>query len=545
MVEFTNIVDGFDQCEPPFCPEDISININQFECIDGMVYVSWVVNDIHNRNLSPGINKVFYSLNSVATINDSSATAERNGNSYQSFFNKPNGSGLIYIKVKIEVNNTFFYAETDPINTESCWDNSTVAVRTQVCLDYYNKFGSPGFFIWIKRSGVPQVLSSLQSIYFEYGGACWLTIPGSHFNPTLIEDIPTSPFHIILDSINSGGATQKNNCLGCTLEKTCPTQWIEDPQNLGIEGKYRAEVYIEYTTYTCRDNIIVYGPDNGECIESNKIWETGCVGTCRKAENIANEIPIDDPDCNNYPCDNDGNEGIGTYINDPTFYRGLNSSVEGFRASDIDKDICVKQTCFTMRREQLPITVGIDSICGEPGCSTWWCVYIEGPDFSYSKCGGDEGDCNVVDDSIGWSSSSTSSTSSSSSSTSSSSSSISSSSSSISSSSMSSSSSSISSSSSSISSSSSSISSSSVSSSSSSISSSSTSSSSETPLSGAAFRVLTEEELRILIEKYQPQMIGMSNEEKEEFLINLVIIGELNADEALSLAQYENLPLET
>ncbi len=262
MSNFISIIEGgFEQCEPPFCPEDISININQFECIDGKVYVSWAINDKYNRNLSPNINKVFYTKNDVATINDNSATAEKNGTFYQTFFDKPAGSGLIYIMVQVVINGAFFYAISDPISTESCWDDSTVALRSNMCLEYYQKFNISGYSLpWIKKSGVPAMPPYPHQTFFEYDNACWFIGKGQYENPTLIEDLP--PNTLILNSINSDGATQQRNCLACTLEKICPTQWTEDPQNPGIEGKYQAEIYIEYTTFTCRDDIIIYGPDN-------------------------------------------------------------------------------------------------------------------------------------------------------------------------------------------------------------------------------------------------------------------------------------------
>jgi hypothetical protein len=60
-----------------------------------------------------------------------------------------------------------------------------------------------------------------------------------------------------------------------------------------------------------------------------------------------------------------------------------------------------------------------------------------------------------------------------------------------------------------------------------------------------SFDVLSDEEVEFLINKYSPQMRGMSNSEKEDFLIDRVVTGNMSGDEALVLALHENLDLDT
>jgi hypothetical protein len=59
------------------------------------------------------------------------------------------------------------------------------------------------------------------------------------------------------------------------------------------------------------------------------------------------------------------------------------------------------------------------------------------------------------------------------------------------------------------------------------------------------FEVLSEEEAKSIIRKYSPKMKGMSYSEKEDFLVEKVIKGEISADEAIVLAVNEGLILDS
>ena len=407
MAEFISIEGGFEQCEPPFCPEDIDIIITRFECNDGIVTVVWQIYDRYHRNFVPWIHRVIYAMNvspleAQAYDGIEQAQPGEDTTFYHAYFPKPVGPGSIYIVVNAVIGQTIYNATAIPLSAATCYGDSILAVKSTICPEYWHEFGAIGYSIWIKKSGVP----SNAPIYFEYNGICLYISKFQYDNPSFINEITLNPSDILLDSVNSGGANIRSDCTSCTVERICPTQWIEDPNYPGIEAKQKAEIYIEYTTYTCRDNILVYGPDNGECEENNIIWQTGCVGTCRKEENLFDEFIENDPNCNLYPCE-DGGEGPGTYIDDIGDYRGIGSDIVGFRDIDKGKDICVKQACISIRKEQLPVSVGVDAVCGDDGCSTYWCIYIEGPDFTYSKCAG-ESICGDIPDTILWSSSTSS-----------------------------------------------------------------------------------------------------------------------------------------
>ena len=168
MAGFTNIVDGFNQCEPPFCPNEISIDITLFKCTDGVIYVNWTINDIYDRNLTPTSNKVFYSLNnSEPKINGNSINAFTSTNPYSVYFEKPTGEGLIYIEIEVTINSEFIRAvPPGPLSTDECTQDSVYAVRARICQEYIDEFGAVNQDLWVKKNGIP----SLLPVYIKYDG---------------------------------------------------------------------------------------------------------------------------------------------------------------------------------------------------------------------------------------------------------------------------------------------------------------------------------------------------------------------------------------
>ena len=381
MAEFISIKEGgFEQCLPPFCSKDITVIITQFECIGETVYVTWEINDEYERNLIPTTNKVFYSLNSLATNNDNFETPYTSSSPYQSYFQKPEGEGVIYIRVETEINGEFFFAVPDTfIHSYSCDKESLLAVRSSVCSEYIEEFGSIDYSIWIKKNVSHQVFP----LYFQYDGVCLFISEDNWNNPTLISNINLDVGDKVLDSLDSDGVTIYSSCQSCILEEACLTQWIEDPKYPGDSEKDKADIYLEYTTFGVRDEVIVYGPDPNKNCSGDVLWTSTCVGTCRGYKNNDDDCSEPDRICE------DGGEGPGIYLRKESLFMNYNNSeCTGFRFSDDGKDVCTKQTCFTMRREQLPISIRVSSQCDGDTDLTWWCAYAKGPDFTYCKCEG-------------------------------------------------------------------------------------------------------------------------------------------------------------
>ncbi|MHA1469139.1 MAG: hypothetical protein ACTSSP_01110 [Candidatus Asgardarchaeia archaeon] len=58
-------------------------------------------------------------------------------------------------------------------------------------------------------------------------------------------------------------------------------------------------------------------------------------------------------------------------------------------------------------------------------------------------------------------------------------------------------------------------------------------------------RKYTEEEMEALYQQYHPLFVGLTTEEKEDKLVEMVSAGELSADQALILAIKESLDITT
>jgi len=536
--------DGFDLCEPPICEEDFGIEITQEECNAGVINISWQIIDRYNRNLQPLSNRVEWAHDDPVNLVNIS-NANNSTQPYHTYFNAPSDEGLVYFKVKASIRGVFIESNLRWIDCATCYpDDSPYMLRAKICNSCDGGPVTEPYALWVKENGVPGIPT-----YFSYDSNCWYLDQDSEDNKVIIDPNQGT----LIDSTAEDDDTIYSSCEACCLDLDCPSEWVYSAQH----GEEVANFYIEYDTYTLRDQIRVVGPYIGSCITAPVIWDSGIVGTCRTK--TTGSYPMD---CTSRPCE-DGGEGRGIYVSNPKF---LDST-------------CVKALCFLVRKSQMPLAVQISP--GEPG--TYWCVYIEGPeDYQYDKCNHSTEVCDPISGSSSSSllsssssssqysssssslfssssssqsssssyfSSSSSSQSSSSSSSSSSQSSSSSSSSSSSGSSSSSSSSSSESSSSSQSSSSSRFSSSSSSRSSSSCSSSSSSqfvhSSSAGPVGGFLLHEYSEEEINTLHGKYAHLLAGKTTDEKENILIDLVSNGELTADQALALALREGLILDT
>jgi len=58
--------DGFDNCEPPFCNNDVTVEITAIHCSNSILTVRWVINDVYNRGIEPtDFNKVYWSVNNT------------------------------------------------------------------------------------------------------------------------------------------------------------------------------------------------------------------------------------------------------------------------------------------------------------------------------------------------------------------------------------------------------------------------------------------------------------------------------------------------
>ncbi len=403
--QFTNIVGGFDQCEPPFCSQDFQIDVTQFECNNDVVYVSWSITDQYNRDWRASSNVIQYSLNSENFSSSQQVAVNSSGNnSYSTYFSKP-GEGLLYIKVKAQINFIFIegYPENHiPLNMDTCVDVASVAVLVGFC----PQTPYDGVPVYMVKNTLPTITDD-NTFYFSRGNYCWFIDKNLYDTEISISNIDYPTLAVLWDATTS--IEIKNSCEACYLTLQCPSSdWTPDPLYPNDSGKDKAEIYFEYTTYNARDEVIIYGPDSPQDCTGTQVWTSTCVGTCRGYQNASD-------DCANRVCE-DGGEGKGLYLRGPSQY--LTTGCEGW-ISDPADDICIKQLCVTMRREQTPISIEVVAKC-DGAAGTYWCAYAEGPDFTYCRCSGANDCAQAIGSSPSSSSSSSKSSSSSSSSKSSS-----------------------------------------------------------------------------------------------------------------------------
>ncbi|MHA1470752.1 MAG: hypothetical protein ACTSSP_09360, partial [Candidatus Asgardarchaeia archaeon] len=330
---FQRYIDGFDQCEPPVCPSDITINIINWSCnIDRSLYVEWTINDVYNRSFSHlGYNQLVWGCNDSSSFNNS-VISFVDIDPYNAIVDISSCDGVVYFKVKIRIDQTFFESDTYSINVDMCGLTvNTYMVRAQACSigDVPQGYSD----LYIDKTGVPTI-----PLYFRHDNLCWYIDEDSYDNEVTYDD----SLGIVLDSVGS----IYNNCDSCELD-SCPTEWE------ALSGDNIANFYIEYETYTIKDEIIIYSNFDEDTCTGDVVWSSTCAGTSL-------------------------GEGEGEPLGNNTRRLAVGS---------------VRAACFPVFESQLPIGIEIAPDCAG-GSGTRWCVYIEGPDgFELEECGGDEGGC--------------------------------------------------------------------------------------------------------------------------------------------------------
>ncbi len=212
--QFTNIVGGFDQCEPPFCSQDFQIDVTQFECNNNIVYVRWAIVDQYNRSWTPSSNVVQYSLNSEDfSSSQQVAVNSSSDNNYSAYFAKP-GEGLLYIKIKAQINFIFIegYPENHtPLDMDTCVSLESVAVPIGFCPQTpYN--GTP---VYIMKSALPTITDDPNTtLYFGEDSLCWFVDKSLYDDERLVSEIDYPSNAVLLSSIPGG--VVMDSCESCS-----------------------------------------------------------------------------------------------------------------------------------------------------------------------------------------------------------------------------------------------------------------------------------------------------------------------------------------
>lgn len=425
--------DGFDNCEPPLCDTDITVEITAMHCSNSILTVRWVVNDVYDRDLDPtDFNKVYWSVNNtdldLEQSNDVGVSPYRAQIDLSGYT-----TGVVALQARVGINGTTFSSSPPSMfYINNCNEVSTHMVRAVPCPHPPCGWFSPFLPVYVEENAIS-------------------TIPTS-FPYSLISDVPnmTKCFYIgqsewdnkipinynmgdVLSSIN-----EVQDCYACCGQGnlSCPSGWEDDGR-----GGQKANFYIEYQTFIARDEIIVIAnfteedcplPDDPEDV----IWSSGCVATAY-------------------------GEGPGWPVLRGSGWRGQ---------------------CFLVYRTDLPLGISVIPKCDDDPRRSGWCVEIWGPDGIHfgETCGDNDGLCLPL-----------------------------------------------------------------ISSSSSS-SSSSGSSSSDSHQPGGAFLLSDhEEDSALRYDSMKHKFVGLTKEEIEDKLVQLVIDGKVTVSLALYIAIQENIDIET
>jgi len=369
---FQRYINGFDQCNPPTCPtNDISVVISSWNCSNDNLYVEWVIEDTYNTSF-PDLpyNKLLWSCNDSSSFSNS-VNSPSLIEPYSATVDVSGCDGIVYFKARVKIDNDFFESDIKNQSTFLCEELGDEKVRAQLCQTCNPPQTPPAYDLYVNEAAVAVALPA----YFKYDDLCWYVDRSAYDDRT-----PISAGDFVLASLPNSHATCESCCLG--LE--CPSDWQGlTPNSWGL-------FLIEYTTYSARDQIRVWANYVPEfCLGSEIIWTSGCVGTART-------LRSGKADCHNHPCQGVPpahpdyrslyGEGIGKYV-----------SGDELLATDwTHSQSNVKQACFGVAEDQLPIGISIDANC-HSGDPTVWCATVFGPNnFHATFCGGSNDLCSPM-----------------------------------------------------------------------------------------------------------------------------------------------------
>ena len=350
---FKRNINGFDQCDPPVCPEDVVIGNISVTCTeDAVLHIIWNISNPSDKDLN--FNAIIWSCDNQDFNNTSYPTNDVQP--YTTAFDILDCSGIIYLKAKIRVGTTFIESDVETFNTKLCGTrDKDYAVPVIWCGECPEAVSTPPqYSLYVRSSTIPSL-----PVYFHYGGFCWNII--SDDNKILIENLPVGTILTDVDNTFS-------SCEDCCLKTDCPNAWVELPEGAkSFDSEKVGTFYFEYQTYVCPDRLyVVKNFTEEDCNAegpftppSEKIlFDTGCVGTSLTS---SPSFFVSNPECIGYDA--------------PTY---------GF--------------CVTIRESELPIGIVNDCDCSS-NCSTLWSICVVTPDGeTTSWAGGNECMCEEVDE---------------------------------------------------------------------------------------------------------------------------------------------------
>ena len=371
--------DKFDPCQPPNCPDtDISV-VLAAQCIDGIAYLDWSINEAYSRpfDVSTSINYVQWSTSNNFNINSSHLNPDSSENyTYHRYWELDGLDGSIFFRARVRINGSIYYSNTVELNMIECYGLPDQMIKVNWC--DCNDLGD-----------IP--IESVTPVYLAYDAFRThdLTLPRCFHNqvagePSFCWELPDNAYEIlepvpdVLDGVLLKQLPQSGygSCYYCCIGNNCPSKEWTDIEDTSGEPHDRIAIFrITYTTYNVRDNITILIDYDPETCMGTPIWNSGCCGTCRDQNSDNCSSGNNKADCDKYICSDCG-EGSGWYTNYSPCVDLHNPN--GSTATQQ----CVKMDCILVRESWVinkTIGVRVNPNC-DSGGGTVWKVAIDGPD---------------------------------------------------------------------------------------------------------------------------------------------------------------------
>jgi len=126
-----NNQDNYDPCDPFICDNLIDVYIVSYPRIADnceRIRIIWKIDGL-DSGVDPTSNFLFWSLNDQTFSNNSSS--QNRGQDYFVDLNCPQGPGVLYLKVRIRVDNNFYSSEVCviPVGDGGCSDVFVISVE--------------------------------------------------------------------------------------------------------------------------------------------------------------------------------------------------------------------------------------------------------------------------------------------------------------------------------------------------------------------------------------------------------------------------------
>lgn len=231
MVGFGN---QYNPCSPPICEDDIIVRILSYpSCIEygDNITISWTID---NNTETPLSNNLLWSFNNSTFSNI--VINENNEKPYYTFFNASLSQGLIYFKVKVNINGTFYESDTYIINiNKDCGSNiNIIPVKNCECINNTNQLNN----LWIEEKGFPLIIDEtigIKTIFFKYDTNCYYIDNNGYINRQ-VDNNDTNKIVINFDT--SISLFNYFDCDDCCLTNTCDMEVFNSEVNINNGRSY-------------------------------------------------------------------------------------------------------------------------------------------------------------------------------------------------------------------------------------------------------------------------------------------------------------------